>query len=328
MVKGLPYRQSAHDPAKSIHLDCTCYFVSAGARLTVSTARVKSEAASGNGSSPGAVRDSIQATVSLVTHPKMAWGASVFFRSEELGSDADMVQPGGILLMPTKAKLFVALAIIPGLVMLSLGVSHWESADPLRFTIYLLLALVASTLKVRLPGLTGTMSLNFLFILMGVSQLSFSETLALGAIATVTQCVWSSKSRPSVPQVLFNISALTMAITSAHFMYHLPQIQQVNGRMPVLLALAACFFFLTNTVLVATVLSLVETKPFTQIWHQCYIWSFPYYLIGAGVAGMVTYSSQYVGWRTALLILPIMYLIYLHYRLYVERQTTHSSIEI
>src|SRR5579864_466571 len=138
--------------------------------------------------------------------------------------------------MPTKAKLFIALAIIPGLIMLSLGVSHWESADSVRFTIYLLLALVASTLKVRLPGLTGTMSMNFLFILIGVSQMSFSETLALGAIATVMQCVWKSRVRPGIPQVLFNISALTMAITSAHFIYHLPQIREVNGKLPVLLA--------------------------------------------------------------------------------------------
>lgn len=227
--------------------------------------------------------------------------------------------------MPAKAKFFIALAIIPGLIMLSLGVSHWETADPVRFIIYLLLALVASTLKVRLPGITGTMSLNFLFILIGVSQLSFSETLALGAIATAMQCVWRARVRPSVPQVLFNIAALTMAITSAHFIYHLPQIQQVNGRLAVLLALAACFYFLTNTVLVATVLSLVETKPFTRIWQQCYIWTFPYYLVGAGIAGLVSYSGQYVGWRTALLILPIMYLTYLHYRLYIERHTAQAA---
>ncbi len=213
--------------------------------------------------------------------------------------------------MPSKAKLFIALAIIPGLTMLALGVSHWESADPVRFTIYLLLALVASTLKVRLPGLTGTMSVNFLFILIGVSQLSFSETLALGAVATVTQCV--------------NIAALTMAITSAHFIYHLPRIQQVNGRMPVLLALAGCFFFMTNTMLVATVLSLVEARPFTRIWQQCYIWSFPYYLVGAGIASLVGVSGQYVGWKTALLIVPIMYLVYLHYRMYVERETVNAN---
>jgi hypothetical protein len=230
--------------------------------------------------------------------------------------------------MPGKAKLFIALAIIPGLMMLSLGVSHWESADPVRFTLYLLLAAVASTLKVRLPGITGSMSLNFLFILIGISQLSFSETLALGAIAAGMQCVWKTRTRPSIPQVLFNISALTMAITTAHFMYHLPQIHQANGRMPVLLALAACFFFLTNTVLVATVLSLVETRPFLRIWQQCSFWSFPYYLMGSGVAGLMTFSSRYVGWQTSLLVLPIAYLIYLHYRLHVERQTAQDHIKL
>lgn len=227
--------------------------------------------------------------------------------------------------MPAKAKFFIALAIIPGVIMLALGISHWESADPVRFAIYLLLALVASTLKVRLPGLTGTMSLNFLFILIGVAQMSFSETLALGAIATVTQCLWNTRSRPSIPQVLFNIAALTMAITSAHFIYHLPQIQQVNGRIPVLLALAACFFFLTNTVLVVTALSLVETRPFKRTWQQCFLWTFPYYLIGTGIAGMVSVSSQYVGWKMALLILPVMYLTYLHYRRYIERHTAESD---
>ena len=229
--------------------------------------------------------------------------------------------------MPVKAKLFIALAIIPGLMMLSLGVSHWESADPVRFTIYLLLAVVASTLKVRLPGITGSMSLNFLFILVGISQLSFSETLALGAIAAGMQCVWKTRTRPTIAQVLFNISALTMAITTAHFMYHLPQIQQLNGRMPVLLALAACFFFLTNTVLVATVLSLVEARPFLLIWHQCSFWSFPYYLMGTGVAVLMSYSSQFVGWRTSLLVLPIAYFIYLHYRLYVERQMAQDHLK-
>jgi hypothetical protein len=261
----LPYIARQHDPAQDIQIGSPGRLISAGARDVALSARTHSEAASGSGPSPGAVRDSIQATVSLVTYAAMAWGASVLLRNQELGSDGHRLQPGGILLMPTKARLFIALAIIPGLTMLALGVSHWESADPARFTIYFLLALVASTLKVRLPGLTGTMSMNFLFILIGVSQLSFSETLALGAVASVTQCIWKTKMRPSVPQVLFNIAALTMAITSAHFIYHLPRIQQVNGKMPVLLALAGCFFFMTNTVLVATVLSLVEARPFTRI---------------------------------------------------------------
>jgi hypothetical protein len=321
----LPYAVSTNDSAQCISNGHPCCLISAGARdVASSTARASSEATPGSGLSPEAVRGSIYATVSLVTHAAMAWGASVFCQHGELGSDALVVQPGGVL-MPAKAKFFIALAVIPGLTILALGIAHWESADPLRFTIYLLLALIASTLKVRLPGVTGTLSLNFLFILMGISQMSFSETVGLGALATVVQCVWKNKTRPAIPQVLFNVAALTMAITSAHFMYHLPRIQQMNSNMTVLLALAACFFFLTNTVLVATVLSLVETKPFARTWQQCYIWSFPYYLIGAAVAGLVNVSGRHVGWETSLLILPIMYLIYLHYRLFVERYSTQTE---
>jgi hypothetical protein len=62
------------------------------------------------------------------------------------------------------------------------------------------------------------------------------------------------------------------------------------------------------------------------IWQQCYLWSFPYYLVGAGIAGLVSVSGQYVGWKTALLIVPIMYLVYLHYRMYVERQTVNVNV--
>jgi hypothetical protein len=69
----------------------------------------------------------------------------------------------------------------------------------------------------------------------------------------------------------------------------------------------------------------VETKPFARSWQQCYIWSFPYYLIGAAVAGLVNVSGRHVGWETSLLILPIMYLIYLHYRLFVERYSTQTE---
>jgi hypothetical protein len=111
-----------------------------------------------------------------------------------------------------------------------------------------------------------------------------------------------------------------MAITAAHFLYHSPQIQQVGGSLPVLVTLAACFFFLTNTVLVATVLSLVETRRFMRVWHQCYFWSFPYHLIGAGAASLAIYSTQGFGWRTALLLLPVMYLIQ-HHRFSVEHTT-------
>jgi hypothetical protein len=55
-----------------------------------------------------------------------------------------------------------------------------------------------------------------------------------------------------------------------------------------------------------------------QVWRQCYLWSFPYYLAGAAIAGLVVTTGQTVGWAMSLLILPIMYLVYVFYGMFVE----------
>ena len=54
----------------------------------------------------------------------------------------------------------------------------------MRFFCYLAVAVLASGLKVQLPGIDGTMSVNFLFILLGVLELSLPETLVIGCTAT------------------------------------------------------------------------------------------------------------------------------------------------
>jgi len=99
--------------------------------------------------------------------------------------------------MPPAAKLYIGLVIALGFSLLT-GCLLFQAQFPglPRYFSYLLLAVLASTLKVRLPGLTGTMSVNFLFILIGIADLTLAETLAMGCAATVIQCVWRAKRRP------------------------------------------------------------------------------------------------------------------------------------
>jgi diguanylate cyclase (GGDEF)-like protein/putative nucleotidyltransferase with HDIG domain len=52
---------------------------------------------------------------------------------------------------------------------------------------------------------------------------------------------------------------------------------------------------------------------------ECYFWSFPYYLVGAAFAGMIGWFNREFGWETSLLIVPIIYLIYRSYRLYLGK---------
>ncbi len=82
--------------------------------------------------------------------------------------------------MTIATRVYVACIVVTGACVLGFGVSQPLTHDLVKFICYLAVALLASRLKVNLPGVTGTMSVNFLFILLGIIELSFSQTLALG----------------------------------------------------------------------------------------------------------------------------------------------------
>src|SRR5882724_6643205 len=65
------------------------------------------------------------------------------------------------------------------MVALKVGLDPWSSHDAVRFICYFLISTLASGCKVNLPGVTGTMSVNFLFILIGVVELTLPETMLM-----------------------------------------------------------------------------------------------------------------------------------------------------
>src|SRR5215467_11975309 len=103
--------------------------------------------------------------------------------------------------MPTRAKLFIGVTAAIGILVVALSIRHWHSDDLLRFFCYFAIAVFASSLKVRLPGIDGTMSVNFLFILLGILELSLPETLLIGCTATLVQCLWKARQFPSPAKV-------------------------------------------------------------------------------------------------------------------------------
>jgi diguanylate cyclase (GGDEF)-like protein/putative nucleotidyltransferase with HDIG domain len=215
------------------------------------------------------------------------------------------------------AKLYISLVVIAGLGTLLYGAIHQSSKNIAEFICYLGIAILASRLKVNLPGITGTLSVNFLFILIGVLELSFSETLILGAISMLAQCLHPEP--PKALQVTFNVCAGSISTALAYLVYHHRLTNLLIGNKPVLLGVAATVYFIANAGSIATVISLSERRPLTQILVDCYFWSFPYYLVGAGIAGAITWLNQTFNWETSLLLVPAVYLIYRSYRLYLGK---------
>ena len=125
------------------------------------------------------------------------------------------------------AKLFITFVVMAGLGTFLYGGIHQSSKNIAEFICYLGIAILASRLKVNLPGITGTLSVNFLFILIGVLELSFTETLILGAISMVAQCLFPD--RPRAMQVTFNVCAGTVSADAAMFKMKLPLVTLFCG---------------------------------------------------------------------------------------------------
>ena len=221
--------------------------------------------------------------------------------------------------IPIRAKIFVACTAAAGAAVLGATLPHWQSRDNLQFGCYLLIAILGSTMKVRFPKMESTMSVHFLFVLLGVMELSLAETLVIGCSAALVQSVWKTRHRPEALKVIFNVFSMSSnAICLTYLAYHY-SVKFLHNSMPLLLVVAACVYFLSNTVPVSIVISLSERISLRKIWAETYFWSFPYYLVGAAVVGFVSFSGHSLGWQNALLILPVMFAIYRSYLLYLAR---------
>jgi len=221
--------------------------------------------------------------------------------------------------MSKRATFFIVATATVGVSILTHSLWYWQSADLPRFFCYLLIAVLASGLKIQLPGIDGTMSVNFLFILLGVLEMSLPETLMIGCTASLVQCVWSARRKADPAKVLFNVfSMMANAIALSYFAFH--RLERVLGEStPLLLVVTALIFFLANTLPVSIIISLTEGKSPRKVWSECYFWSFPYYLVGAAVVFFVAVVNKHTGWQTSLMILPVIYWVYRSYRLYLGR---------
>jgi len=220
--------------------------------------------------------------------------------------------------IPRQAMFYVLGVIVAGLVLLSWATLQWQSQDPIRFACYLALAVAATTLKVRLPGMRSTISGNFVLLLVAIATLSLAEAVLMATVVGIIQCVWKPKKPPTAIRTLFNGACLSLSTAIAYVACNWAAKTWLSNSPVGLVVMAALILYTCNTFMVAAVLCLVECRSLLTIWQNCYFWSFPYYMVGAAAAGLMTATCRTAGWQTSLLVLPMTGLVYLTYRLHVS----------
>jgi diguanylate cyclase (GGDEF)-like protein/putative nucleotidyltransferase with HDIG domain len=220
---------------------------------------------------------------------------------------------------------YIGTVIACGLIAAAMGAVLFRCHDPVKFACFLAITFIASTLKVRLPGITGTMSVSYVFVLISIVEMSFGETVLISCAALVAQTVWRTKEKPQLVQVAFNVASIAVATSAAYTVYYATAFGSSAGAVAVRLVTAGSVYFVLNTLSIAIVIALTEGKSARRIWQDCYFWSFPYYLLGASLAGLLSLSNHLIGWQISLLVTPVLYLIYRSYRLYLDRLESEKN---
>lgn len=218
-----------------------------------------------------------------------------------------------------KIDAFLYSIIAIGGTCLWLDLIPFQTSDTTRFLTYFVMAALAAGLRVSLPTVSGTLSINFLFILIGLIHLTRAELVVLAGGAAIIQCLWAYDRSPTAVKVLFNLSVAVISVHLATLTYWaMPSGDTVTDETFKLIP-AALVLFLSSTIPVSIAIAWTEGRRVIGTWKECSLWSLPYSVAGAAVAGCFATLSHRIGWQLSLLVLPVVYLITRSYQLHIAR---------
>src|ERR1700743_2148257 len=221
--------------------------------------------------------------------------------------------------MPNPANFYVALVLSAGIFALVLQLIRFQAPDPLLFGIYFLLTILASGIRLRLPTVLTTLSVNFLLILVGLVVFNRPEAVLLAVAGTVAQSLWRPRTRPEPVHVAFSACSASFAAMAAHTVFHGALTRIMGPQNPLLLALTASAYVATNSVLIAGLLALMSRKPFCPTWYRTYFWVLPYYFAAGSAAWLLVVLGRQITWQAALVLLPLVYFVYRSHRMSLDR---------
>jgi len=181
--------------------------------------------------------------------------------------------------LPNKAIALTGCMSLGALAAITYAVYTMRELQDYHWLVLFVLAVATARLKVKLPGLTGNMAVNLPFLLVAVTQLSLLEALLVALPACAVQCLPKGGGKPKPLQMLFNLSTTAVAVAAAssagaHYAW-----------------LGAGGFFLAQTIPVASIIRLTEGGAIAKIWSSIAHYSFPFYVLSAGMCSIATSAT-------------------------------------
>ena len=190
---------------------------------------------------------------------------------------------------------------------------------------FILLALfvsVSSLVAVRIPRVSGRITVADTFIFLTLLLYGGAAAVVLSALEGVCTTLLISK-KPRT--ILLNASVLatsTFITASALTLVFGPPRQIVSAAYSPNFLIAICFMafvqYLANTSLIAVEKSYKINESIWQTWKKYYLWTSMTYFAGASAAGIIAHSIGLFGLYAMIATVPIILIIYFTYRTYLK----------
>ncbi|MGA2992692.1 MAG: HD domain-containing phosphohydrolase, partial [Candidatus Korobacteraceae bacterium] len=196
--------------------------------------------------------------------------------------------------------------------------------DNVRIVYYLLLALLATALNLKFPGMCRSRTTSLFLVLVGVAQLRMGQTLFIGLCCAGLESVWrGGRAAPGAPRTASNLAVTALAIPLCYYTEKgVARLGEHN--LPLSMFAVIAVYLICVTVPDAALRWHSAGGRFLKILEECFFQAFPDYMVGLALAGAIGISVQRPEWRSSLLVLPIAYLAYFCYREFMAGMESKS----
>jgi hypothetical protein len=155
--------------------------------------------------------------------------------------------------MPSTARVYWFCVLAAGglcfLLSFLSAASGWSAQGSVaRLGAYLIAAIVASSLRIRLPGVQGKLSMNYAVILAALLNIGLPSAMIVAVLSTTAQSVIQAAESPRWFDVVFASVGVAIPVYSADFVLHWQPLLQFDSTGSIALAAAALVWFLIDAV--------------------------------------------------------------------------------
>jgi diguanylate cyclase (GGDEF)-like protein len=237
--------------------------------------------------------------------------------------------------LPVGLRLLIVGVVAGGALALWVSAVTFHVGRPAAFVQMAALALLTSSVKVRLPLKrdVSTMSVSNALVFASLLLLGSASTVVVAAVCAWGQCTFRMRSRNPWHRTAFSVATLSMAAfaaaTAFDWIVGVPLLSDQAQRGEILWTVsvgamlravmaAAVVYFAVNSGLIAWVVALSGRQPVYRVWLDSYLWSAPGYFVAAAAGYGTMFVDRLSHAWSALLALPL-YLTYRSYRTFIAR---------